>query len=813
MRKLTCLVASFCLLSFCASAQLAKRVEGLKKNDGFVPFYYDEKKGDLLFELSPALLNSKLLHFTSLATGIGSTNMMADRSSLGGAAVIHFERNGTRVFVVQENSNYRADSGSPELQRAVERAFPTSILASLPIEAEENGTLLVKANPLIVRDAFGVLNQLKNPTRFSGGFTVREPGGGSSWRFDDSRSGVSMVNTKAFPKNTEVESVLTFSTDSPSSQANQPDATSLTLREHQSFVALPEPGFTPIEYDPRVGYLANNFDDLGRPYSELPARALTLRWRLQKKDPNAAMSEPVKPITFYLDPAMPEPIRTAARNGTLWWNQAFEQAGFKNAVRVEDLPEGADPLDVRYPSIQWTNRNGRGWSVGMVSSDPRTGEILHSIVQLDSHRMRTVTNYWKAITAPPPVAGKTNAMAISEPGIDMFEPFYAENSGLTEEQLVIIRLTLLTAHEVGHVLGLDHNFVASTFDRGSVMDYFQPRVKVRADGSFDLTDSYMTALGSYDRFAIEWGYSTGADPKSEDARREKIVQGAYAKGIVFGNYSDPRWNSYDDGPDPVTHLRAVLPIRNALVAKYGPQLLHDHEPVSNLQSRFALVYLYHRYALAAAINTIGGAKIPPTLKGDPWKPLEPWPQAAQREALALSLSALQPKNTEISPGLWQWLVPTEDSSNDPERFRSAGGYLFAPADGARAIADIVYGGLFNPERMQRVRILSQDDPTALSPEVIINDSIKAAFADRNNGAVQAVIAEKLMSLAVDPNATAEVQALAWNGLDQFDVASAAVAPQTPTMRMLRDQIKLFRQDPQHNLPKRQGARPPAGPPV
>jgi hypothetical protein len=803
--------AFVCVLLIClpVSAQLAKRTEGLKKNDGLIPFYWDERKGDLLFELSSALLSSKVLHFTSLATGVGSTNAQADRSSLGGSAVIHFERNGARVFVVQENSSFRADNASPELQRAVERGFPTSILAALPIEAEENGTLLVKANPLIVRDAFGVLAQLKNPTRFVGGFTVREPGTGPSWRFDEARSGVSMANTKAFPRNTEVESVLTFASDATSSQHNQPDPTALTLRQHQSFVALPEPGYQPLEFDPRVGYLTNTFDDLAQPYTDMPARALALRWRLQKKDPGAPMSEPVKPIIFYIDPAMPEPIRSAAIKGTLWWNQGFEQAGFKNAVRVEELPQGADPLDVRYPSIQWTNRNGRGWSVGMVSADPRTGEILHSIVQLDSHRMRTIGNYWKALMASTPTGAKTNPMAITEPGIEMF----AELDVLTEEKLVVDRLALLTAHEIGHVLGIDHNFIGSTFDRGSVMDYFQPRVKIKADGSLDLSDAYQTTLGSYDRFAVEWGYSTGTDPKTEPARREKIVQNAYAKGIVFGHYSDPRWNSYDDGPDPVSHLRATIPIRNALVAKYGPQLLRNREPFSHLQSRFALVYLYHRYALAAAINTIGGAKIPPTLKGDPWKPIDLWPQAAQREALTVALSTLQPKNTDISRELWLLLAPTEDSSNDPERFRSAGGYLFAPADGARAIADIVYGGLLQPERLQRVRILSQDDPAALSPEVIIAESIKAAFADGSNVAAQQVLADKLMTLAADANATAEIQALAWSGLDQFDVASAAVGQQTPVMRMLRDQIKLFRLDPQRNLPKRLGARPPAGPPV
>jgi Met-zincin len=539
------------------------------------------------------------------------------------------------------------------------------------------------------------------------------------------------------------------------------------------------------------------------------------RWRLQKKDQNAALSEPVKPIVFYLDRAIPEPVRSAARMGALWWNAAFEQAGFKNALRIEDLPEGADPMDIRYPTIQWTNRSGRGWSVGQSHVDLRTGEIIHAVVQLDSHRMRTVNNYWES--------GMPSGRDSAEPALDTFAALDNLDPQTPEEKVMLQRLALLTCHEVGHVLGLDHNFVASTYGRGSVMDYFAPRVQIRADGTADLSDAYMQGTGSYDRFAIEWGYSQGKPGSNagEHARLDAIVKGAIAKGIVWGNTADPRWNSYDDGPDPVTWLKEVLPARDSLLAHYSPRMLRPGEPNSMFTSRLPLVYLFHRYALGAAINVVGSAKIPLSLAGDGQQPVIIWPAEGQKEALQLALSALNPSQLNVSPEIWKALAPQENRDSDAERFTSSAGYLFSPQDGARAVAEVVVGGLLDPRRLERLAVTSEQDSGIPSPGSVVSALVSAAFsattktaAERDlAGVIQAEVAERLMILAANSEATPEVRAVGLAGVREVQGVIRKNATRGPAIEQLDHEIILFLQNPEQNTPKLKSSGAPPGPPV
>ncbi len=798
---------------------LAARTAGLERHDGFFPYYWDEKKGDILLELSPAALRGEFLYFTGLGSGIGSVEAFADRSSFGAGAVCRFRRVGMRVLVIEENSGFLAPNGAPELQHSVEYSFPTSVLAALPVEAERDGTVLVDAEALLLRDAFDLLSQLRRPSRAVGGVLVREQSSRAvDWRLDKDRSVIDLEHTGSFPLNTEVEALLTFASDSES-DLNQPDPHTLSIREHHSFVALPAPGYQPLEQDPRVGFSSTSFQDFSQPYDRPLTRYLVNRWRLQKKDPNAAVSEPLKPIVFYLDRTIPEPVRSAARMGALGWNAAFEQAGFKNALRIEDLPEGADPMDIRYPTIQWTNRSGRGWSMGQSHVDPRTGEIIHAVVQLDSHRMRTVNNYWESLMP----SGRDAA----EPALDAFAALDNLDPKTSEEQVIRQRLALLTCHEMGHVLGLEHNFVASTYGRGSVMDYFAPRVQIRADGTADLSDAYMQGTGSYDRFAIEWGYSQrgyregkpGSDAE-ERARLDAIVKGAIAKGIVWGNTADPRWNSYDDGPDPVTWLKEVLPVRNALLAHYNPHMLRPGEPNSMFTSRLPLVYLFHRYALGAAINVVGSAKVPPSLAGDGQQPIIIWPAESQKEALQLALGALRPSQLNVPP-IWKSLAPPENRDTNPEHFASSAGYLFSPQDGARAIAEIVVGGLLDPRRLQRLAVISEQDTRVPSPGSVVSALVSTAFSDNAKTAterdlarvVQTEVAERLMILAANSEATPEVRAVALAGVREVQNMVKKSATRGPVIEHLDHEITLFLQNPAQNTPKLKSSGAPPGPPV
>ncbi|HZU21227.1 MAG TPA: zinc-dependent metalloprotease, partial [Terriglobales bacterium] len=629
-------------------------------------------------------------------------------------------------------------------------------------------------------------------------------------------------HTKAFPLNTELEALLTFASDG-GQNLNQPDARALTVRQHQSLVQMPEPGFEPRERDPRVGFFGPAFEDFSQPFDKPFTRAFIDRWRLQKKNPNAAVSEPVKPITYYLDPAVPEPVRSALRRGASWWNDAFRQAGFLNAFRIEDLPPGADPLDVRYSTIQWTNRAGRGWSVGQSQVDPRTGEIIHAVAQLDSHRMRTQHRFWEATQPAGAQAGPGGRDDDELAGSDWAE-FDALDPQTSDQQVMLNREALLAAHEVGHTLGLEHNFIASRYGRGSVMEYYAPRIKIRADGSADMSDAWMQGVGSYDKWAIEWGYSQGqpnASPEQERRRLDAIVKReAIDAKRVWGSSQDPRWVAYDDGSDPIAQLGDMYKLRAALLKNFGANMLPAGEPWSDLGNLFPLVYMFHQYQLNAVVNMVGGAEIPPALKGDGQTPISVYPGEVQRSALAALMQALDAQQLDVRPELWQILAPFDGPGfgGDPERFRSSAGYLFSPEDGARAVCELVIGGLLEPSRVQRLITIQHEDHNAITPTDLVNSLVDAVFPQSGEttpgllgGVVQTELAERFMILAADSNATPEAQSIGWMGVDKVE-GRVARGPNAMQHRLAME-IAAFRRDPKANVPRLKPSGAPPGPPI
>jgi hypothetical protein len=785
-----------------------------------VPFYWDAVRGRVLMEIP--VFDEDVLYYVSAASGAGSVEMSFDRGILG-SSVIHFQRSGPRVLVVEQNLGYRAVGGHDALVENVRDSFPSSVIAGLAVEAEQNGRVLVDATSLFMRDASDVIGGLRRASQ-------------GAFRLDATRSGFYPPRMKAFPDNTEIETIITFAADQPGALVANvtPDPQSFTLRIHHSFLRAPV-AYTPRRADPRIGVSSVNFRDYAKPFNENTEVEWVTRWRLEKQNPAAAMSEPKKPIVFYLDAAIPEPIRSAMREGALWWNKPFEAAGFRNAVQVKDPTPDMDPMDIRYAWILWINRDERGFSSGGTYRDPRTGEILGSKTRMDSHRIRTIGNYFESYT---PTTGGGDAGANDECGMVLHVPEEvlalasqaATAMPAAQRELVLRRQTLLTAHELGHVMGFGHNWASSINDRASVMEYPTPRVKV-VGARLDLSEAFQPSTGLYDDFMARYAY-TELPADRERQGLEAIIAEMRAKNILYVPSTDPRWVWYDDRATPTAYLRETTAARRIMLSQYGPGILQPGEPIGALRDmRLWMTYLHHRWAIESGLGYVGGMYHNIVVKGETLPPTEIVPAALQREVLGLLMEVIQPANLTIPETLLTALTPTpganlEDMGDD---------YAFDHLRAARILSAMVLEPLLTPARAARLVAFADRQPNGLSLPDVVEAVLGATWraapdTDPRHRSLrrvtERVALDSMMMLGGHAETSPEVRAYVLDQVVRLGESLRARKDQNPMTeahyRQAERDIARYLENPAANTPKSVlvwGSRPrsryplPPGPPL
>lgn len=705
----------------------------------------DADRNKLLLEIPLAQLDKDLLHQSVLATGAGVPALGLDRGQTGEATVIRFERHGRRVLMVSDNWTTRAPGSGVAGQRAAAEAFPRAVRASFPIESDSGGRLVVDATSFFLTDTYGV------------GESLRRAQQGTA-RVDAARSWFDASRTKAFPRNAEIHAVLTFGVENAGAALRRfaADATAPVFEIHHSIVALPESeGFRPRQGDPRSGYYGQSYLDFSHGLDGTYRANVINRWRLVPRDPAAyargQLTEPLNPVVYYLDPAIPEPYKSAFREGGMWWNKVFEAAGFRNAFQVLDLPPGADLMDARYNLIYWVHRSSFGPSVGPSFSDPRTGEIVRTVVRMDSYRSLVDFNIWAGLL---PAAG--------ERGLNV-----------TAEAFAMERRKQHTAHEIGHTLGLAHNFIAASQGRSSVMDYPFPLITVDGNGALDLSKAYAPMAGGWDSLAIRYGYTWYPDERTEAEGLAQIVQEGIRRNLRFvgdahagAEGSIPAATRWVEGATMMDAVTRTMAVRRVAMGAFDERAIQPGEPMYLLSMRFLHVYLHHRYSLEGLIKSVGGMDFRYAIRGDGQVPTTVTPVAEQRAALALALDAVQPAQLEVPERVLALIPPVPPGGDDAYDWLPRAGSAVDHVALAGGLATEVIEGLMERERMNRVSLFFARDPRQMNlnelMETILNRTWLAPAAQGPSAlalqrVVRRVVLNTMLDRAGDARATADVR--------------------------------------------------------
>jgi hypothetical protein len=779
------------------------KTAGWTRQEGFLPIYWAPETGTLGIEVPR--VGEELIFVTSLSTGIGSNDIGASRGEVGRSRIVRFDRVGNRLLMVEPNYAFRAESGATPERRAVEESFAHSVLWGFTIIAATGDRVLVDATDYLLSDANGVARTLKQTDQ-------------GDFRLETSRSAIYLPRTRGFPRNTEIEATLTFIGDLPGRWVRDvtPTPEAITLRQHFSFAALPEPGYVPRRAAPGSGYFGIEYADYSAPIGQPLVQRFIARYRLQKCIPDAAVSDAIRPIVYYVDPGVPEPVRSAVIEGAGWWARAFESIGYRNAFRVELLPDSVDPMDIRYNVIQWVHRATRGWSTGSSIIDPRTGEIIKGVVQLGSLRVR-------------------QDYLIAE---GLLDPYATGHEQSTEAlAMALARIRQLSAHEVGHTLGLAHNYIASTQGRASVMDYPHPLVQINTAGDISLDSAYAIGIGTWDSVAIAYGYLALPQGTEERPALDSIVGAARARGITFISDDDarppggahPEAHLWDNGSDAAKELERVLDVRRAALARFGERAIPAGRPWATLEEAFVPLYLSHRYQTEAAVKFVGGEWYSYALRGDEQVPLRTVPAADQRQALKILLRTLQPGELTIPKAVLAKLPPRPFGwLPHRELFTRTTGLTFDALAPAMAAAQVTTSLLLQPERAARLvqqHALDSAQPgltevvqalVASSFDLTPRDGYEAEVAR----AVRYVVADGLMHLAITADfpqaravALAELEALRRRMERARSHTGVAAADRAQAGALASDLARFLQNPADPQVAPRSMPEPPPGSPI
>ena len=690
--------------------------------EGFMNFSYNNDSGKIILEINK--LDSEFMYINSLSRGVGNNDLGLDRGQLGDSRVVYFTKRGNKILLIQPNLRYVSNSSNYLENKAVKEAFARSVLFGFDIIEKTKDSYKIDITSFLIRDAHGVSQRLRYSN--SGSYTLNK-----------SMSAIDLDRTKAFPKNIEFDVLLTF-TGNPSGnlvRSVTPTASNLTVNQHHSFVELPDNNYKKRKFDPRSGSNPFIVYDYSTPIDDKLEQRFIVRHRLNKKYPKQEISEPVEPIVYYIDNGTPEPVKSALIEGGNWWNQAFESAGYKDAFRIEVLPEDADPMDVRYNLIQWIHRSTRGWSYGASIVDPRTGEIIKGQVSLGSLRVRQ------------------DYMILS--GL-IDNPNDIENKSLIKKTS-LDRIRQLSAHEIGHTLGFAHNYISSANNRSSVMDYPHPKIDI-VNGNINIDNAYSKNIGDWDKVSVRYAYTDFQENENEDVKLNDIIEEAVNKGLYFLSDSDSRpvgsanpfSHLWDNGEFPYKELDKLLKVRDLALKNIDLDNLVDGEPYDRIEDILVPIYMLHRYQIESAAKAIGGVDYLYFVKNKNNDKVKFVDSKLQKESLKSLLNVLNPKNLVLPTNLIQILSPR--SFRNPrtrENFESNTGVTFDYINASSSIINHTLTFLMNPERINRIyqqnmfgeNILMLDDYLT-----IISNSI---FSNKRMSPYESSINKNTSSLFLD----------------------------------------------------------------